>query len=111
MVKIRTAEMNPRQLAWAIARSRGCYYFANQVINQPQTYFFRPAEMEEHGGPIIDQLLIGTRPVGGDRWAAGISMADLMDEVYSGPTRLIAAMRCAVTFHFGDVVEIPQELL
>jgi hypothetical protein len=60
------------------------------------------------GGPIIDQEKIGVgyTTEGGATWLA----AKTDDPFYiSGPTPLIAAMRCFVASKLGDEVEVPEE--
>ena len=59
------------------------------------------------GGPIIERQEIELIPKG-MHWDA---YADEDFHVpYSGPTPLIAAMRCYVASKLGDEVEIPEEL-
>ena len=53
-----------------------------------------------HGGPIIEREKMGVFPTHGG-WAAGLQ---------SGPTPLIAAMRCYVASVLGDEVDVPEEL-
>ncbi len=63
----------------------------------------------EHGGPIIEREKIGVGYTtdGGATWLA--ARAD--DPFYiSGPTPLIAAMRCYVASKLGDNIDIPEEL-
>lgn len=60
------------------------------------------------GGPIIEREEIELVPKG-MRWDA---YADEDFHVpHSGPTPLIAAMRCYVASKLGDEVEIPEELM
>ena len=57
------------------------------------------------GGPIIERERIELEHDGFIWWARIKA-----DEDYSGPTPLIAAMRCYVASKLGDEVEIPEEL-
>ena len=60
------------------------------------------------GGPIIEREGITLRNfIQGARWDAEID--DLALE--SGPTPLIAAMRCYVASKLGDTVEVPKEII
>jgi len=52
------------------------------------------------GGPIIEREKMGVFPTH-NGWAAGMQ---------SGPTPLIAAMRCYVASKLGEEVEVPEEL-
>ena len=61
------------------------------------------------GGPIIEREKIGVgyTTEGGATWLA----AKTDDPFYiSGPTPLVAAMRCYVASKLGDTVDIPEEL-
>ena len=61
-------------------------------------------------GPIIEreQIGVGYTTEGGETWLA--AMTD--DPFYiSGPTALVAAMRCYVASKLGDDVELPEELI
>lgn len=63
------------------------------------------------GGPIIDREKIGLREPHEtpDVWYARIT-TDVTVFMKSGPTPLIAAMRCFVSSKLGDGIEIPPEL-
>lgn len=78
---------------------------------------WRPSSVCNQGGPIMDRLKMDThspRPYW-DKWLAYIPTWGKdtgLNETFpmSGPTRLIAAMRCYVFATLGDEVEIPDEL-
>lgn len=78
-------------------------------------YSYNPSSCWLYGGPIIDREM---RELGFDLWRPRAS-ADffatyergLPDSYVSGPTPLIAAMRCYVSSKCGDKVDIPEELL
>ena len=63
------------------------------------------------GGPIIEREKIGIVPDDGD---ANIWIGSVYEPEWrfnrTGPTPLIAAMRCYVSSKLGDEVEIPAEL-
>lgn len=71
---------------------------------------FNPSGRWEHGGPIIERERIATWP-DGDGWTASGPNAIFGYDgpegkaMNSGPTLLIAAMRCFVASKFGDEVE------
>jgi len=99
---------------------------------------WRPSHAGEQGGPIIEREGIATRKHGSGIWYA-MAQADVGDgqrsdwheftwrnphhypdypheaykrrQRFSGPTALIAAMRCYVASKLGPEVEVPQELL
>lgn len=56
----------------------------------------------EHGGPIIERGQIELEHDGFQWWTRIRA-----DEDFSGPTPLIAAMRCYVASKLGDEVDIP----
>ena len=79
----------------------------------------------EHGGPIIERENITVRPIfraertehgsdiyRHDGWAAHIEPNAfwVTPQPFSGPTPLIAAMRCYVASKLGDEVDTPKEL-
>jgi hypothetical protein len=65
----------------------------------------------EHGGPIIEREFITIiNAAGDDVWSAYPIADDPVAHRKSGPTPLIAAMRCYVASKLGDEVEIPEEL-
>ena len=59
------------------------------------------------GGPIIESEGIALSPPGGTRWW----MAQKNGYLLSGPTPLIAAMRCYVMAEMGKEIDIPDELM
>lgn len=65
------------------------------------------------GGPIIDRELISTGTTGelANPWRASTYTPGSYGISSTGPTPLIAAMRCYVVSKLGDEVEIPNEIL
>lgn len=69
-----------------------------------------------HGGPIIDRMvkdglqLYNHNPADGSGTVCTAVMR-YSGHHHSGPTPLIAAMRCFVASKLGDEVDIPKELL
>lgn len=76
---------------------------------------FDPSSSWEFGGPIIERegLYLKARN-DAKEWKAGALSMNHRDgkpgHLYSGPTPLIAAMRCYVASKLGDTVEVPEEL-
>lgn len=107
-MKIKTRELSGAALDWAVGQA---HEDADLV---PVAYSTDWA----HAGPIIERDGIGVDCKRNDNgeieeWVAYNEVAD--DEnwdanVSYGPTPLIAAMRCFVSSHLGDEVDIPNEL-
>ena len=77
------------------------------ILNgKPVGLFGNPVEYGwGHVGEIIEQGKIDTRWIG-ENWIAG-----KLVKWVTGPTLLIAAMRCYVASKLGEEVEVPEELL
>lgn len=127
-MKIRTNELIDVALDWAVAKCKGILdpvhgesqprvvFYSDQwnrymrLNPPPQVYYsdrYEPSTDWAQGGPIIDQerLEFDFREdeqdyacFGGYRTA-------------TGPTHLIAAMRCYVASKLGDEVDVPDELI
>lgn len=112
-MKLRTSELAGAALDWAVATCNGktLHYFVddwfkkdpwlavNAEADQP-LHSYTPSTDWGQGGPIIEQEKMGVFPTH-DGWAAGMQ---------SGPTPLVAAMRCYVASQLGDEVDVPSEL-
>lgn len=71
---------------------------------------YSPSTNWAQGGPILEREGVGTywytkRPA---LWLASMTTSSRQ---YSGPTLLVAAMRCYVSHKVGDEVLIPEEFL
>lgn len=97
-MKIKTADLIDEALDWAVATAQG--------IDIPYTVPFSSVWM--YGGPIIDREKISIR-----QWDNVPDVHAYLPEGdwVSGPTPLIAAMRCFVMSKLGDEVEVPKELI
>lgn len=96
MKKIKVSEATERQIDWLTAWCTGVSW----DVAFKGHYTYKPSTDWSQGGPIIEREKMGVFPTH-DGWAAGMQ---------SGPTPLIAAMRCYVANKLGDEVEIPKEL-
>jgi hypothetical protein len=114
-MKIYTSELIDQALDYAVAKCEwGHRYTSNadiSLIAVRQAYSTDRAQ----GGPIIEREGIATSPsaAGLDSWVADLPLkpTSFADKTRcSGPTPLIAAMRCYVRSRLGDKVEIPEEL-
>ena len=99
-------ELSGAALDWAVAKCEGLSHRLHGHVPYSTDW--------AQGGPIIErewiELTLNTDPGGGE-WVAQI--ADDVPDGYhsaSGPTPLIAAMRCYVTFKLGDEIEVPKEI-
>jgi hypothetical protein len=91
-MKLKTSGLNEAALDWAVSAANG-----DSDIHPYSTDW-------SDGGPIIEreciELTLNTDTTGG-KWKAGDC---------TGPTPLVAAMRCYVASKLGDEVEVPEEL-
>ena len=93
---MKTSERTGFALDWAVAECEGGKWCSA----------YTPSTNWAQGGPIIEREKIELE-YGGPEWWACIKA----DDDFSGPTPLIAAMRCYVASVLGNEVEIPQELV
>ena len=118
-MKIKTSELSGMPLNWAVAMCKGLKeedFVETDNLYGPQWVGPEYRTDWAHGGPIIEregiELVIDLQ----EGWEASISVDDddspfLFHLVKaSGPTPLIAAMRCYVASKLGDEVEVPDEL-
>jgi hypothetical protein len=114
---MKTNELTGAALDWAVAKCEGRgFVFGETDYTDGHTYQRGTAQATgphystdwSQGGPIIDRERItirfweGESDVDAYKWDTPSS---------TGPTPLIAAMRCYVASKLGDDVEIPEELL
>ena len=93
---MKTSGLTGAALDWAVAKCEGVDL--THGLTDDERYSTNWAQ----GGPIIEREGMGVFKLGYVRgWASGFQ---------SGPTPLIAAMRCYCCAVLGDEVEIPEEL-
>ena len=112
-MKVKTSELTGAALDWAVAKCEGiptAEFLALQKLPASDDFWKYPYSTDwAQGGPIIEREGITLRNhIHGAAWDAEIEYEDTY--LYSGPTPLIAAMRCYVASKLGDEVEIPEEL-
>ncbi len=124
-MKIKTSELEGKALDWAVEFAKGtcwvngyfCYEKGDPDFPYPFTKKTRAYSTEwAQGMPIIDRERILISPnVIDRRFSAYLSTAtknELMHGgIYSGPTYLIAAMRCYVASKLGAEVDVPEKLV
>lgn len=112
-MKTKTNELTGAALDWAVAKCEGkCEGDFAWYYDRRDT--FKYSTNWAQGGPIIEreeiELTRGTENSNG--WTATIDLyeGDAMRESCTGPTPLIAAMRCYVASKLGDEVDVPEGL-
>jgi len=113
---MKTSELSLWQLDWAVlmceCNTKNKKAIRNHCIALLEDGF-SPSTNWAHGGPIIEHfgmclLAFGLGPTA---WSAHMSSGSTAARRVSGPTPLIAAMRCYVASKLGDEVDVPKELL
>lgn len=116
---MKTSELTGAALNWAVAKAMGWSDEGLQNLvdgdEYPEAAF---STNWAQGGPILERERIKTFPNVGGAWSAQMKVrtedGTLSGQVThyhgSGPTPLIAAMRCFVVARLGDEVEPPEEL-
>lgn len=109
---IPTSDLTGAALDWAVAKANGIDLDSSLGDYLPSTDWAQ-------GGPIIEREGIETAPTYTDDGKTVTGWTALMfndqrcepDLIQaSGPTLLIAAMRCYVHSKLGDTVDVPEEL-
>lgn len=123
---MKTCELTGAALDWAVAKAEyGEEYEDISLLDfvlDPQYGMdaFEPSTNWSQGGPIIEREQISVRYSGGqwiaEWWADNSGMTKnpaqrfTHNRYMSGPTPLIAAMRCFVDSKCGESVNVPEEL-
>jgi hypothetical protein len=118
-MKIKTSELKDLALDYLVAKCEGRgFVFGETDYTDGHTYQRGTAQATgphystnwAQGGPLIEREKINVSTYGGLlQWIATKKTGETFEAV-SGPTPLIAAMRCYVASKLGDEVEIPEEL-
>lgn len=104
---MKTSELIGPTLDWAVAKCEGgTVRTENGVfLNRGDGYeYFTPSTDWTQGGPIIEREGINLVKMHSKGWHADCG------KIATGPTPLVAAMRCYVASKLGEEVEIPEEL-
>lgn len=111
-MKIKVSEATPLQLDWLAAKCEGeeTHMHHGKLNTRWSNPSYSPTTNWAQGGPIIEREKISPRLE-----REGLYFAPYFNGVahvghQSGPTPLIAAMRCYVASKLGDEVEVPDEL-
>ena len=100
-----TAELKDLALDWAAAKCAGA------VDANDRLPWYHPSTNWAQAGPIIEREAIQLTPDEYTGTWAAFTTREGEPYDYTGPTPLIAAMRCYVASKLGDEVEIPEQLL
>ena len=115
MAQCNVKDLTGAALDYAVAMCEGKDY--NRIDGTGWTVdCFNPSTDWSHGGPIIGNLMRNCRAFffetdKGHDHHCYISCTDWDNSHGWGPTLLIAVMRCYVVSKFGDMIEIPDQLL
>ena len=108
-MKIKISNLSLTQLDWAVAKCEGLNIQSPDKLTDDEYYSTNWAQ----GGPIIEREHIRLDCPWGDMWKAQHEFTAKKDGYtgwISGPTALIAAMRCYVSSKSDEEIEIPDEL-
>jgi hypothetical protein len=119
---MKTSELTGAALDWAVAKCEGpnsvasCYYDdgAPLWLEEAPENEWTPSTNWAQGGPIIERERISVCASEDSKaWDASvwIDYNKHMPFFVSGPTPLVAAMRCYVASKLGDDVDVPEALL
>jgi hypothetical protein len=114
-MKVKTSDLDGAQLDWAVAKCEsGDEFLFNPDPYTPdengQPAYFEPSTDWSQGGPIIEREGISIERDDQGLWFASYDLS--VDTAWgaTGPTPLIAAMRCYVASKLGEEIEILMEL-
>jgi hypothetical protein len=122
---MKTSELTGAALDWAVAKCEGGTNFwsdgiathwiklrgEDRALSGEWAQAYLPSTDWAQGGPIIEREIAKIERFSDSLWEATAFTKNAQDFVQSGPTPLIAAMRCYVASKLGDEIEIPEELL
>ena len=103
---MKTSELQGAALDWAVAKCEGLDYWQPEIGPSQPDY----STDWSQGGPIIEREKISIALDEEEPWCAFKEEDTDIQSFYSGPTPLVAAMRCYVASKMGDEVDVPDEL-
>ena len=121
---MKVSELTGAALDWAVAKCEGktkLYQIRrgdSRVIDTDHPEYFEQYKRQHdeystdwaQGGPIIEREGISVATDDVEPWCGFIEDDEINTLFFSGPTPLIAAMRCYVASQLGDEIELPEEL-
>lgn len=129
---MKTSELSGHALDWAVAKCEGFDLLSHDAADEWVDCGdgrYSPSFNWAQGGPIIEREKINLRAIRKEGhpmdglWLAAydhgntgslvqwVKREDWKRHYLSGPTPLVAAMRCFVASKLGDEVAVPEELL
>lgn len=108
-MKIETNELIGPALDWAVTRAAGVW---NNLLGYTSEAVKPYSTSWQYGGPILERGHFSVNVDHSGVWLAYTewNYADEKRFMQSGPTPLIATMRCFVASELGDEIDIPEEL-
>lgn len=116
-MKIKTSELSGIALDWAVAKANNIPVVISSglvAIEDDGGFWltvYSPSSDWSQGGPIIERERMIIWPDNGTNKGSEGWEAELGNCWFTGPTPLIAAMRCYVASKMGEEVEVPNDLL
>lgn len=109
-MKVKVTEASGPVLDWMVCEAEGWEY--DDVANATRDDRNKKYSTNwAQGGPIIEREEIAVATHDEDGWQAYYDKKGMNDDVHTGTTPLIAAMRCYVVSKLGEEVEVPDELV
>lgn len=111
--KVGIWEQDPRAAVCLLPNGDVKFIKGGDVIDWAQNGIFHPATSWETAGPLIQEesISVVAKDGGSEWWAAHGEISDEETLGYSGPTALIAAMRCFVASKLGEDIDSLPALL
>ena len=111
---MKTSELSGAALDWAVKKAikkDGGYFLPSKDYKNisHSTDWAQGGPLIEREGISLDYIGVG-EGIRDDPWHATTWLADDLMSRGSGPTPLVAAMRCYVASKLGDEVEVPEEV-
>jgi hypothetical protein len=114
---MKVSELTGAALDWAVAlieypewKEQGYLEVFPHDLSFDDGTTYTPSTDWSQGGPIIEREGISVATDDVEPWCGFIEDDETNTLFFSGPTPLIAAMRCYVASKMGDEIELPEEL-
>ena len=116
-MKVKVSELQGAALDWAVAlieypewKEQGYLEVFPHDLSFDDGTTYTPSTDWSQGGPIIEREGISVAMDDVEPWCGFIEDDEINTLFFSGPTPLIAAMRCYVASKLGDEIELPEEV-
>jgi hypothetical protein len=114
---MKVSELTGAALDWAVAlieypewKEQGYLEVFPHDLSFDDGTTYTPSTDWSQGGPIIEREGISVATDDVEPWCGFIEDDETNTLFFSGPTPLIAAMRCYVASKMGDEIELPEEV-